>query len=97
MSGVGGGLTTDRWELPALVACLASRHFCPASVSEPLGRGSNNPKGRVPRASPWVNELSPEGRREKLVVKEVPRACPWVSTLLLHPKSERATPKVRVL
>ncbi len=27
---------------------------------------SNNPKGRVPRDFPWVNENSPEGRQAKL-------------------------------
>jgi hypothetical protein len=25
-----------------------------------------NPKGRVPRVNPWVNETSPEGRQAKL-------------------------------
>ena len=42
-----------------------------------------NPKGRVPRACPWVNVKSPEGRRAKLEMEKVPLVYPWDSTLEL--------------
>ena len=36
-----------------------------------------SPKGRIPRACPWMNGSSPKGRRAKLVAwKQVPRAMP---------------------
>ncbi len=41
--------------------------------------GSNDPKGRVLRPWPWVNENLPEGRRAKFVFDECYRlACGYL-------------------
>ena len=42
----------------------------PKCQSCEMGRPSNNPKGRVPRACPWGNENSPVGRQAKLAIKK---------------------------